>query len=355
MNIRIRLLSVCLLTASLLVGCARWDGTYYYDNAVFADFDPASLVENPVTPVTLTVEETTSRQPEMTDAPAQTGPTETPTRTRMTVLAEVGVYATPDLSSQQLLLLQPGEQLEMGPAIDGFREVYRDAAHLGYSPDGFAVTGDCSIYGELPVEHGTAPSGKNTSVPASSRLVDLSRYTDDVIIEMKLSQGGAAAGAPYYSRNLCMLRYGTVQKLLRAAARFAEDGYTLKILDAYRPTSVQQSWAALVQDTQWVANPALGIGDGHNRGCAVDITLLDKNGSEIALPTPVYTFTAASSRTAIMQAEARVNLDYLTDVMVSCGFRMNNAKWWHFEDTDIESYLPTDHPIDGIPLVAAER
>ena len=56
-----------------------------------------------------------------------------------------------------------------------------------------------------------------------------------------------------------------------------------------------------------------------------------------------------------MSAAARRNVDYMTEVMVSCGFDYINSEWWHFQDTEIESYLPTDHPIDEIPLVAAER
>jgi D-alanyl-D-alanine dipeptidase len=41
--------------------------------------------------------------------------------------------------------------------------------------------------------------------------------------------------------------------------------------------------------------------------------------------------------------------------MVDCGFTYINSEWWHFQDSLIENYLPTDHPIDEIPLVYMER
>jgi D-alanyl-D-alanine dipeptidase len=40
--------------------------------------------------------------------------------------------------------------------------------------------------------------------------------------------------------------------------------------------------------------------------------------------------------------------------MVSCGFDIINSEWWHFQDVNTLYYLPTDHPIDEIPLVVTE-
>lgn len=355
MKARIRLLSAGLAAVLLLAGCARWDGSYYYDNAVFADFDPASLVENPISPVTLTVEEVVTRAPETTATPGVDAPDQAIRYTTVTVLEDVGVYIQPDSESRQVYTLLRGQTVEMGPVVRGFREVRLDGAIAGYSPDGYTAAGEYAFYGELPVEYGMARTEQNTYVPASSHLVDVTRYTDDVIVAMQLATDQTSIGEPFYTRNLCMLQYNTVQKLLKAIDKFAEDGYTVKICDAYRPTSVQQRWFDIIRVHKWVADPSIGMGGRHDRGCAIDMTLVDRNGNELVMPTPMHTFTEASARSSAMSAEARANMDYMTQVMVSCGFRYINSEWWHFEDVDIESYLPTDHPIDEIPLVAAEK
>ena len=346
-----------MLAGCMLTACARWDGTYYYDNAVFADFDPAAEVGDLPAPVTLSVSEanrpaaeTTAHQPGL-DAPDVAERFSTAT----VVADNTAVYAEPAAGSRQVSTLSVGQTVEMGEALGGYRAVRIGGTVVGFCPAGAAVMGEQKLYGELPVEYGMARNEKNEYVPASSHLVDLTRYTDDVIIAMQLATNDTSIGEPFYSRNLCMLQYDTVQKLLKAIEVFKADGYTIKIYDAYRPTSVQQRWFDIIQVHKWVADPSIGMGGRHDRGCAIDMSLVDAQGNELEFPTPMHTFSDAASRWAQMSAAARRNVDYMTEVMVSCGFDYINSEWWHFQDTEIESYLPTDHPIDEIPLVAAER
>ena len=69
-----------------------------------------------------------------------------------------------------------------------------------------------------------------------------------------------------------------------------------------------------------------------------------------------YTFTDAAARdNAEMTDTARANMDYMARVMVSCGFTYINSEWWHFQCVNTKNYLPTDHPIDEIPLVPSEN
>ena len=193
-------------------------------------------------------------------------------------------------------------------------------------------------------------------VPATSKLVDVRLYTDKLIIKMKLATNGTTIGEPFYQRNLCLLQEDTLMKLLKAVEMFEADGYTVVIYDAYRPTSVQQRWFDVVRVHKWVADPSIGMGGIHDRGVAVDMTLMDtKTGVELDMPTAMHTFTDAASRWATMTAEQRKNVDYMTKIMVECGFTYINSEWWHFQDSLAENYLPTDHPIDEIPLVYMER
>ena len=65
--------------------------------------------------------------------------------------------------------------------------------------------------------------------------------------------------------------------------------YNLLVKDAARPMSVQRRMFSAVQGTpktNYVANPSKG-GGLHNYGLAVDITIVDENGNELAMGTPV--------------------------------------------------------------------
>lgn len=349
--------SALVLTGLMLVGCSRWNGSYYYDKAVFAGFDPNSIAGELPSPVTLDVGEVQIDPADTTALiPGVDAPDEALRYTEMTVVVEqIPVYATPDGGSRQVSSLSLGQIAEMRTARNGFLEVRDRGTVIGFCPaDGVAV-GEYAIYGELPIEYGEARTERGTYVPASSHLVDVTRYTDNVIIAMQLSTEDTSIGEPFYHRNLCMMQYDTVQKLLKAIELFAADGYTVKIYDAYRPTSVQQRWFDIIKVHKWVADPSVGMGGRHDRGCAIDMSLVDANGKELVFPTPMHTFSDAAARSAQMSAEARKNVDYMTKIMVFCGFDYINSEWWHFQDTEIERYLPTDHPIDEIPLVAAEK
>lgn len=74
LRLRVPMLVLAGLTLS---ACAHWHGTYYYNNAVFAGFDPLSIAGEQPVPVTLDVgytpvtpEDTTAHTPGV-DAPTR--------------------------------------------------------------------------------------------------------------------------------------------------------------------------------------------------------------------------------------------------------------------------------------------
>jgi len=137
-----------------------------------------------------------------------------------------------------------------------------------------------------------------------------------------------------------------------ANAEFAEEGYRLKIWDAYRPKSAQQVMWEHGPDGVYVADPA--VGSNHNRGASVDVTLVDQNGREVEMPTGFDDFTEEASRNypdmpeeasrnyPDMPEEARQNMEYLTEVMVRNGFSFIQSEWWHFNDADYKEYPHLD-------------
>ena len=294
----------------------------------------------------------------------------------MRVFEPMDVYAEPD-ADEPVMTLDIGERILLTEPEDGewAKVESEDGKLLGWAKDGFlrAVGSDCEFYAELPVEYGFCKTNQETYVSAYSHLVDVRKYFNtietvdpdltkldldgvDFVISMKLSTSETSIGEPFYHRNLCLLQYDVLPMMREAVEKFRADGYTIVIYDAYRPTSVQQRWFDVVRVHKWVADPSIGMGGIHDRGTAVDISLIDRNGNLLEMPTPMHTFTEASARSStIMTWTARQNMDYMKDVMVSCGFTYINSEWWHFQDVNTVYYLPTDHPLDTVPLVASEK
>ena len=153
-----------------------------------------------------------------------------------------------------------------------------------------------------------------------------------------------------------LLEQSTADMLMEAYELFDQAGYTIKIYDAYRPASAQDKLEATVDFA--------GNNDLHSLGRAVDISLVNRaNGQELRMPTKVHDFSEAAARTSADSWEwtLKNNVDYMTSVMESVGFKTIDNEWWHFEnpgstgiDTELDynalTYLPVSQygkaPVD---------
>ncbi len=383
-----RLLCTCCAIPLLclsLAGCstARTDGTYYADNRTFETYDLAkahgiSFDETLVDLHEPAPDETVPSVPTQPDMPTRPNDADTNRSYRMRVHKKMDIYAKVGDTSA-IDTLEDGAQILLTEIENSiWAEVESlDGKVLGYAKEGFlhAVSPDAAVYAELPIQYGMAKTNDETYVEAYSHLVDVRKYLNvyeadaenfslagvdlndyDVIVAMQLSTSLTSIKEPFYDRNLCILQYDIIPKLKEAIELFKEDGYTVVIYDAYRPTSVQQRWFDVVRVHKWVADPSRGMGGVHDRGTAIDMSLVDSRGKIVDMPTPMHTFTEAAARSSTtMTDEQRKNMDYLMDVMVSCGFDYINSEWWHFQDVNTKYYLPTDHPLDEIPLLLSEE
>jgi D-alanyl-D-alanine dipeptidase len=82
-----------------------------------------------------------------------------------------------------------------------------------------------------------------------------------------------------------------------------------------------------------VADPKTG--SRHNRGNAVDVTLVDENGRELDMPTGFDDFSprAAHGETRL-PARVIENRRLLAETMEKAGFRRLASEWWHYDDSD---------------------
>lgn len=173
-------------------------------------------------------------------------------------------------------------------------------------------------------------------------FVLISDIDSDILIDLRYTTTNNFTGKVVYPVNAAVLRKETALKLAKANTTLKSMGYKLKVWDAYRPLSVQQIFWDLVHDSKYVANPATG-GSIHNRGCAVDVTLVDMNNNDIIMPSDFDDFTIKASRNNLsVSSEAKTNMNLLTNAMIESGFSTINSEWWHYNDIDYNNYNVTD-------------
>jgi len=171
-------------------------------------------------------------------------------------------------------------------------------------------------------------------VEVNADFVDIQQIIPSVDLDIKYATTDNFTHSKLYDSSQAFLRQGTAEKLKKVADEVEKKGYRLKIWDAYRTPKAQFAMWDLVPDTRYVANPYKGYSN-HSRGSAVDLTLIDIEGNELAMPTGFDIFTSEAAR-----ANQNQNAKYLKEVMVKHGFKPLATEWWHFDDKD--TYQPAN-------------
>lgn len=192
----------------------------------------------------------------------------------------------------------------------------------------------------MPDHSGITAAGKNHKPQdkidlklMEKGLVNLADTEAEFVIDLKYASRDNFTGSPLYHSARCYLRKSTAEKLIAANREFRKKGYRIKIFDAYRPLSVQWVlWAKVPgQYKAYIADPHTG--SRHNRGIAVDMTLVASTGQEIEMPTGFDQFgPQCHSDYAGCSPTARKNRRMLADVMERHGFKQLDDEWWHFDD-----------------------
>jgi D-alanyl-D-alanine dipeptidase len=86
----------------------------------------------------------------------------------------------------------------------------------------------------------------------------------------------------------------------------------------------------LIKDDRYVADPKKG--SGHNRGIAVDLTLINKlSGEELNMGTGFDNFSdTAHADFENLPGEVLQNRRLLKSIMEKYGFKELETEWWHF-------------------------
>ncbi len=165
-------------------------------------------------------------------------------------------------------------------------------------------------------------------------LVRIKDIVPDIFVSLPYATENNFTHCKLYDFTEAYLRRGTAEKLKVAQEAVTRQGFSLLVLDAYRPQSAQwRMWRAMPDD-DFVANPERGY-SRHTRGCAVDVSLVTLSGEAVTMPSEFDDFTGKGLREySRLDSETRSHILLLEQAMLDAGFRPYINEWWHFNDTD---------------------
>ncbi len=164
---------------------------------------------------------------------------------------------------------------------------------------------------------------------SDTTFVNLNEYSKDFVYDMKYATSDNFLKSKVYDCAECFLRLKTVKAMIQANDSFMKKGYKIKIFDCYRPLDIQKKMWKIVPNPSYVADPSKG--SIHNRGGAVDITLVDSHGKELEMGTSFDFFgIEASHNYSNLSQEIKENRVFLKKIMIQNGFKSFDSEWWHY-------------------------
>ena len=141
-------------------------------------------------------------------------------------------------------------------------------------------------------------SGTQTTAAApksNEEMVRVRDFAPEIRVDLKYAGKRNMTGKRLYDFSDAYLRYGTVKKLIRAQKKLEKYGMGLEIWDAYRTVRAQQKLWAVCPNAAYVTDPSKGY-SSHTKGSAVDVTLVDTDGTEMVMPTGFDNLTKLADR-----------------------------------------------------------
>ncbi len=181
---------------------------------------------------------------------------------------------------------------------------------------------------------------------ADTSVVPLVSVDSTIISDVRYATTNNFTGKILYPIDRVFIRKVVGEALSKANKDFWRNyNLRIKIFDGYRPLSVQKKMWEIFPDDRYVANPASG--SRHNRGAAVDITIIDSAGSELEMGTEYDNFTEkAHYNYQDLPLKVKENRILLRNTMMKYGFDGIETEWWHFDYKGWKDFSILDEQIN---------
>jgi zinc D-Ala-D-Ala dipeptidase len=179
-------------------------------------------------------------------------------------------------------------------------------------------------------------------------LVNVGMIYPPLLQEIRYATACNFTGQVLYPFPTAFVHRDVAAALQRVQEDLKKEGLCLKIFDGYRPISIQSKMWALVPDERYVSDPA-GSRGKHTRGTAVDVTLVDRLGNELKMPSAYDDFSEKAHRfSRKWTKEERANSLKLEAIMKKHRFIPYPFEWWHYDYAGWENYPPLDISFESL-------
>lgn len=189
--------------------------------------------------------------------------------------------------------------------------------HIPRNEYGLAVVPDRNTYERL------------AAADPEKRLVDLASL--GIPLDIRYATENNFMKQRLYPVARAFLRAPAARALGEVQRELAPRGIGIRVFDGYRPYRVTKAMWEPIRNPDYAADPAKG--SRHNRGAAVDLTLVDlRTGAELPMPTPYDDFTPRAHHDfAELPPDVLRNRALLRDTMTRHGFDPLPSEWWHYD------------------------
>jgi len=177
---------------------------------------------------------------------------------------------------------------------------------------------------------------------SEKKLIDVtSQNVPGLVLEIRYATERNITGKKIYADGRAWLREETIRKLAQVARELEEKGYRLVLWDGWRPASAQKALWATKPDGRFLTPP--NRISRHTRGTSVDISLADRNGNILEMPSDHDEFTErADEDFSDVSKEVAERARLLRKAMFRAGFSGVPDEWWHYDLRDWASYEPIE-------------
>lgn len=172
-------------------------------------------------------------------------------------------------------------------------------------------------------------------------LVNITNINRHIKLDIRYATPNNITKKKLYSKPICFVNKEVAEKLSLIQQELEKKRLTLIIWDAYRPYRVQKLiWEAFPNPKY---NAKISF---HSKGITVDLTLRDKNGFPIPMPTDFDIFCEQSHHSFDKLPENILrNRKLLKRIMEKYGFESFKFEWWHYTYTKLKNNKVIDIPI----------
>ena len=182
----------------------------------------------------------------------------------------------------------------------------------------------------------------------NNELVEIKKAIPNITLDIRYATKNNFMKQVMYKQARAFARKPVVESLKKIQKELNKKGYGLKIFDGYRPYATTVEFYKKASDKNFVANPAKG--SKHNRGCAVDLTIINlKTRKELMMATSYDSFSAAAAANyEPVSKEVRTNRNFLITTMKKYGLNVLENEWWHYDFVGWQQYNLMDIPFEKL-------